>query len=400
MSRGYKIVVVLLVLLLAFFVYAEASKPAPVDWSPTFSIKSKTPLGTYVFFHSLDSIQQVRKVNQSPYQFLEDSTLSGTYIFVNNRINFNKAARKKLFKWVAQGNTLFVSANYSNLFNLDTLSLEWTTRRQRRRLIDYPQYNLVNPQLHADSAYTFTHNSAIAFFSKIDTIQTTVLGEVRFKRDSAAAANKWVNFIRIPRGKGKIILQTAPQAFSNFFMLSAQNYEYAQKALAYLPISGPVYYDVYYDVGFKVFHGSPLYVLLSNKYLKWGYYFIIIGAILFIIFEGKRKQKAIRVVPPLRNKTYEYTRTISGMYLKKKDHTTIAHKKIEQFLAYIRNELHTDVQKINQDLVTRLQQLTANSEEDIWALLKEIQRLQSSHTITKQELVSLNKKINHFKNHL
>src|SRR5699024_3525281 len=104
-------------------------------------------------------------------------------------------------------------------------------------------------------------------------------------------------------------------AFSNFFMLTKHNYAYAEKAMAYLNLKGKVCYDVSHDRAFTTYYTSPLYVFLGNKYLKWGYYFILIGAILFIIFEGKRKQKAIKVIPPLRNKTYDYTRTIAGMYL-------------------------------------------------------------------------------------
>lgn len=397
MPKSYKLILVFLLLLFGLFVYMEASRPEPVDWQPTYSIYDKIPLGTYVFFHSLsDKSTQLEKVDQPPYLFLKDSTIHGTYFFIHQKIGFNKAAKKRLFDWVSKGNTLFVSAYYSNLFDLDSLNLEWRYAKSKKKIISYPQYNLVNPDLRADSMFVFKHNAKLGFFHKIDTARQTVLGLANFNKDTVASTKTGVNLLQIPLGEGRIILSTTPQAFSNFFMLTAENYHYIEKVLAYVDLKEPVYYDVYYDPN-QPSYSSPLYVLFKNKYLKWGYYFLLIGAVLFIVFQGKRKQKAIKVIPRLQNKTYEFTQTVAGMYLDRKDHTAIAHKKITQFLGFVETELRTEVKRVDKDLIKRLAQLTHNSEEEIQLLFKEIQRLQSQSQVSKKELLTLNEMLNNFK---
>src|SRR5699024_2864468 len=129
-----------------------------------------------------------------------------------------------------------------------------------------------------------------------------------------------------------------------------------------------------------------------NRYLKWAYYLLIIAVILFVLFEGKRKQKAIKVIDPPKNMSYDYTRTIAGMYLNKKDHATIAHKMIGQFLNYIRVELRTGVDKIDKELIDRLEELTHNPREEIKALFEQLNTMQKARFVSEKDLKSLNKK--------
>src|SRR5699024_10142600 len=129
-----------------------------------------------------------------------------------------------------------------------------------------------------------------------------------------------------------------------------------------------------------------LYVILENKHLKWGYYLLIIGTILFILFEGKRKQQIIPIIEPVKNKSYEYVRSIAGIYLTQKDHLGIAHKVIEQFLEYIRAELRTPFDKIDSQTIERLSILTEISETEIADLFGFIKEIQDRQKITKQEL--------------
>src|SRR5699024_10041611 len=92
--------------------------------------------------------------------------------------------KKRLFDWVSKGNTLFASAYYSNLFDLDSLNLEWRYAKLKQQIISYPQYNLVNPDLRPDSLFVFKHNTEIGFFREVDTLQQTVLGLASFKNDT------------------------------------------------------------------------------------------------------------------------------------------------------------------------------------------------------------------------
>lgn len=400
MSKGYTILLAALILMLGMLVYLEASTADPVDWGKTYSSQDKIPYGTYIFFQNLkEQAQHLNLIKQPPLEFIKDSTVSGTYIFINQGFSFGEHARKDFLQWVEKGNVLFLSAEYSQIFESDSLSLQFEYGIRGKNIINYPEYKFSNPNFKTVEPYIFPRDASISYFKKIDSLNQTVLGWTNFKDENKKNYQEEINFLRIPYGKGELLFHTSPEVFSNFFLLKGNNYEYMEKLLAYLDLEGEIYYDVYLDPNFNPsrFHSSPLYVILLNKYLKWGYYFMLIGVVLFIIFEGKRKQKAIRVIPPLENKSYEYTRSIAGMYLDQKDHTSIAQKRIEQFLEYVRVHLRTEVKKIDKALIHRLNELTDVSEEEIFDLFEEIRNLQVKQNISKKELQSLNKKINHFK---
>src|SRR5690606_2354791 len=180
--------------------------------------------------------------------------------------------------------------------------------------------------LRGEQAYLFDKDTYHSIFIEIDSLNHTVLGQSQLYSQELVLKNPEVNYIAIDHGEGKILLHTTPQTFTNYFILDEDNHKYVTGALAYLPKKKTLYWDEYKKDGGK-FQTSPLYILLGNKNLKWAYYFTLLGVLLFIIFEGKRKQRAIPVVKPLENQTYNFTRTIAGLYLDRKDFKQIASKK-------------------------------------------------------------------------
>jgi len=57
---------------------------------------------------------------------------------------------------------------------------------------------------------------------------------------------------------------------------------------------------------------TPLKYILSQESLKWAYYILIVSIIVYIIFQGKRKQRVIPLIPPLKNTTLEFVRIIAS----------------------------------------------------------------------------------------
>src|SRR5690625_2929256 len=400
MSKGYKMLLIGLILLLSLVIFLEAGAPDPVDWRKTYSTEDKIPFGTYIFFKTLEEqANELQIIPKQPLEFIEDSTVYGTYMFMYEGVNFSESAQEKFLKWVEKVNTLVLSAEYSHIFDNDSLHLRFKYDIKGNDIINYPVFNFYNPELKNAEDFVFERDATLSYFNEIDSLNHLVLGWNNFKNANQLLEPNEINFLKIPYGKGELLFHSSPQVFSNFFLLKNKNYEYLEKLFAYLDLENTIYYDVYLDPNFnwKMFYSSPLYVILLNKYLKWGYYFLIIGAVLFILFEGKRKQKAIPVIPPLQNKSYEYIRSIAGLYLEQKNHAAIAHKKIEQFLDYIREHLRVAVKTIDQELINQLDELTEVSREEISQLFEEIRVLQEKSTVSKKELQSLNRRINRFK---
>lgn len=183
-------------------------------------------------------------------------------------------------------------------------------------------------------------------------------------------------------GDGTVILSLFPQAFTNYFILNTPNQNFTAGIVSYIDTSQRLYYDNHYKSG-KNANTSPMYVFLNNEHLKWAYYIMLIGVLFYVIFEGKRKQRAIPVVEPLRNQTVDFTRTIANMYYENGKNHEIALHKIQHFLEYIRGHLHLDTNVINNSFITNLASRSNNTIQDTQALFNTIE------TVTNQEKTSV-----------
>lgn len=386
-------------LLLTGLVFLEAKQPESINWNPSYAHIDKIPLGSFVFYEILQKKypQKLQKIKQPPFEFLIDSGQKGTYFFLNQGIGFGEAELNKLLTWTAKGNTIFISAKSLGSHLLDTLKLETKQALSYNTLKKQPIFNFANPELKRDSAYHYQHDTNLTYFSKIDTATQTVLGMTDYFEENLLLQDSLVNFIKAPFGKGKIYLHLFPEAFGNYFMLLGNNTEYAEKVIAYIDLKQPVFWDGYYKIG-NPFQTSPLYILLGNKYLKWAYYFVLIGAVLFVFFEGKRKQKSIPIRPPLENKTHDFTRAIAGIYLEEKQHSAIATKKIKLFLEYLRATFRVDTQEIDEEFLNKLSERSGNSLGKTRDLFVYIANIQKKNTLKKEELLKLNTLITNFKN--
>ena len=398
MGRSYKIILGALLALLAMLIFLEANQKDPVNWYPSYSITDKIPQGTFVFYESLEKVAKVEQVNIPPFEFLEDTSTTGTYFFLNASVGIDAAELNKLLKWVEKGNTAVISASYISYPLLDTLKITNDQKIRKNGLENIPQYNFANKDLRSEKYYEFNRDHTLEYFDSLNGKQQKVLGIAKVKDDNSVQNDSLANFVESKFGEGRFLLHSSPQAFTNYFLLEGENFEYAEKFLAYLDLQETIYWDNHYKNG-KIIHTSPLYILLSNRYFKWAYYFVIIATILFIFFEGKRKQKSIPVVNPLRNQTYDYTRTIAGMYLDQKDYRTIAQKIRDQFFIFLQKEFKINV-KEQKNYRQLIEQQTKISSEEIDQLFDQIKALEVKPSVTKKDIEALNRLIIQFKKNM
>ena len=384
--------------MLAGLVYMEATKPQPINWFPSYYKADKIPLGTFVL-HKLmeDSFKEnFIETDLPPFEFLQQEDLHGTYVFINNELAFDKTELDSLFNWASKGNNIFISANYLNEKLLDTLNLKMATEVSLTKITSEPLVKLVNNTLSSGTTFHIEKDLPVRYFSKIDTVSHTVLGVSGIYENWVKIDKPQINFIKVPMEKGSIFLHTQPEVFSNFFLLEGANAEYTSGLLSYLNDGKTLYWDNYYKSG-KHINISPLRVLLNNKYFKWAYYFVLLGVLLFVIFEGKRKQRSIPIIKPLTNKTYEYTKTIAGMYLDKNEYHAIAQKQIVLFLEYIRTKLRLPTEHINDRFYKAVAQRSGNTFEETLELFTLIEKINTQNNTSKEELMKLYLKINAFK---
>ena len=394
MDKKTKIYVVAFVLLILGYLYLESTKKQPINWFPSYAEKHKIPYGTYVLSQELSNLfpsTEIKTIDIPPYIYLADSTRFGTYFFVDESLNFGDAEFFRLMKFVERGNDVFISTHG---MHIDTLNFE-TERLLSKNLDEKVFFKLINKAFKGKE-YSFDRSFENQVFTKIDTLNTTVLGITGYVNAIEERTEEGINFVKFKFGNGYFYFHTFPEVFTNYSILNASNQQHTANILSYLRKDVPILWDEYYKTG-KSRITSPLKFLLSSKYLKWAYYMALIGILFFIIFEGKRKQRSIPIITPLKNQTLAFTRTIANMYFEKQEHKNIAEHKISYLLEFIRTKLYIPTTSIDATFYEYVASRSGNSLEDVEKLFKFCDQIHLRNEITDEELVRLNKMIEKFK---
>lgn len=404
MDKRVKIYSVLTVLVVVLIIVLEYNKPQKLNWFPSYAKHHKIPYGSYIFHEQLERIftaDNVIDLERPPFETLEnEDALNGTYFFLNGRVPFDDTELERLLNWTAKGNTLAISSTRISKKILDTLNLETSVVSNFNNFDNIFSLKLKNKVLNTlgnKEEYTFKKANFVYYFSAIDTIKTKTIGTISNVSDNDSEIEKdYINVIKQSFGEGEIIINLFPQSLTNYFILENDNKNYTAGLLSYLNPNQSIYFDSYYKSGKKIAM-SPMYVFLKAKALRWAYYIMLIGALFYIIFDGKRKQRAIAIVEPLKNKTLDFTRTIANMYYESGKHHDIAQHKIQHFLEYIRTHLHLNTNTIDSTFINNLASRSNNTIEDTQALFNIIEALSTNNSITKEGLETLNTSIETYK---
>lgn len=397
MGKKGTIYIVIAVLTLSAFMLLQYNKPKEINWFPSYVASHKIPYGTFVFNQVMETLfpKQLQQVYAPPFEFIAThDTLAGSYIFINNNIQFNKEELNSLLNWTSKGNTLFIASKNFEEGLHDTLGLDTDYFYGGFETSQQQAHSLVNPNLKLPDSVLFDRDTSTPYFSEIDTLKTLVLGEVAITEEEEHQLK--INVLQHPFGNGKIILSTFPEAFTNYFILKGKNKEYTAGVLSYLDATKPIYIDNHYKSG-KSFYTSPMYIFLNTKELKWAYYIALIGALFYVVFEGKRKQRAIPVVTPLANRTLDFTRTISDMYYERSNQKAIAEHKINYFLDWIRTRYYLGNITKEDDFYANLANRSGHSLEFVNHIFSFMEQVRNSDQLADTDLLKLNTLIQNFK---
>ncbi len=394
MNRQVKIYVGLLLLILIGTIAYDSTQPKPINWTPTYSVTDKIPFGLYVFDHEIDQLLKGRKLtrhNVTPYEYLEslydydslvnDYKVKGCIFNINQYSNLDSESVKEICYFVSHGNSAFLSARVLPDELLDSLHVEMDADFKYSDSI----FNWVaNPRLGSNK-YNILEGVGNNYFAKIDSTNTTVLGY-------QSGDSTRVNFIKVQYKNGEVFLHTQPTAFTNFHLLKKDHYQYAEKVLSYVP-QGNVFWFRKQQDG-EVISDSPLRYITSQPALKWAWYLFLLGMLVFILFNAKRKQRVVPIISPLGNTTIDFTKSIGNLYFQEGDHDNIINKKIIYFLEKIRNEYLIDTTKLDDEFVKKLHLKSGKELHDIKQAVFLINtHRRSPHNSVAEDLIQINNAI-------
>src|SRR5690606_28397777 len=168
-------------------------------------------------------------------------------------------------------------------------------------------------------------------------------------------------------GKGHLYIGTNALMLTNYHLLESNNHLYAESMLSYIDSEKVIWFDK--NIQLNAENTNILRFILGNKSLRWAWYFMLIGILLFIFFNSKRKQRIIPIIKPKENHSVEFAKTIANLYYLEKKQSDFLHKMIIYLLEYVRAELRIDTRKLDEHLVQDLGQKAGSKPEQVEQLV-------------------------------
>lgn len=403
----------------AVVVLIEMSRPGNIDWGDSFVQDSKAPFGTFILYDQLESIfpgQDISVSMGTAFQALHDvDDPPDNFIFINSGLEFTPTDSDELLEYVEKGGNVFLAAERLSGAFIDSLGVE--TSAVLAFLIasknDSMRVNFVSPSLRASEPYAYapSRTGSYQYVALFDEEHTTVLGvavdepaedvEGDGETDSVStkAQEDRVNYIRIDRGAGSVYLSTIPRSFANLGMLSRNGFEYASRALSYLPV-GSVLWDEHYKEG-RAHDRDPmsesrLRFVGSQEALAWAYNLLIVGGLLFVFFGARRRQRVIPVIEPPRNTTLEFVETVGRLYHQNGDFNNVAGKMIVYLLEYIRTHLGLSTATLDQRFVERVSERSGVPLQHVITLFNQVRSITEGTEIHDHEFMQFSDAIEYF----
>lgn len=398
----------------------EARTVESINWEKTYDSKSKHPYGTYFIRNLFDkglkghSVQDIEVSVQEYFDSTEIQILNEevTYFFVGKSLNLYNEEVNDLLSFVEEGNNMFIAAEY-------------LPNRLLKELFDnYNDYNY----------FGYTNDSTVELEIEANgfDFNYVLVNEVKGK----PVLNRWRNvnygltnrhggstigkagyrpcFMQFQYGDGKILIHTIPQVFTNKSLSTNNGKRYAEIALSYFPNS-TILFDNYSqnaldngemeidndktdrssDDGRGLSDHKTLDFILENPPLRWGYFVLLAGILLFVIFIGKRQQKIMPTMVSNDNSSLEFTETIARLYLKQNQHN----KLIVHLENIFKNKIRARYFIAYSDdasFVERLSKKSGVSQKEITHLLKLFRGGANITNVSDEYLVNLYKKLNDF----
>lgn len=403
---------VFLLLLVVAYVLVEIYRPKPLDWNRTYENNAPIPFGTQAVYDLLPGLfpgQSVESVRLPVYNRLREKALPprSAYLLIGEECRLDENDLRALLAYVARGNVAFLSGNGFPEALLDTLQIGLSQRnlldldRYRvntppksgpvpdqainRYLIDTMRVNFLNPHLRRASGYVLERETGENYFDVTDSTRARALGV-----DQRGS----YNFLQFDWGRGTLYLHAAPEVFANYYLLHDGDEAYAFRALSYLP-NVPLLWDEYTEQG-RVGEQSLFRFLLTSPALRWAYYLTLATLLLYVWFEGKRRQRIIPVLTPPRNTSLEFVETIGTLYYQQRDHFGIAEKKIAHFLAYLRQRFHLPTAELDEEFRAALMAKSGLARAEIDRLVDTMERSRRAGHLAEYQLLELNQRIEEF----
>lgn len=380
MSKTVKIALIIcsavILLFTAFFFVLKGYEPK-YRWDENYDYKSNQPYGLKLMFDILSGSRSAKDfivINGLPKDYLKKSDTNALYIFVGARFITDSVNSAALMKFVKRGNNVFISGINSTHYLFDFLTFS------QHALLYHSSYNdsLVNVTFSngiKDSVYSFDYclvenrfyHDWIGFEPKLLRDTLSLYGIERVSHIN----NGLVDCFRVKYGKGWFLFHFNPILFTNYNLRQQQGLDYVNTLLSEYG-KPKIYWDEFSktSLGEGEVHQSPLRFVLSERSLKWAWYLICILIMMFVVFNAKRKQAYIPLMPVNKNTTVEYITAIATLHYQKNSADFLADEMMKQFKSFVKHKYGISPHLEKDEMVKQLAPMSGVPKETIENLFK------------------------------
>lgn len=372
-------------------------QPKPIDWSEGYSAEEKKPFGTFILANTLDELfpDQTITTNQGPIFELTTPEKSENLIFINSSFEIDEFETEILMDRVSRGSSVFISAwQFSGAF-ADSLNIQvaYTFPEIGADILSLDSLlqnnvSFTNPNLEAINGWNFPIRLTESYFSSFDTTSSKVLGRID---------DSLVNYIEFNYGSGSFFIHTNPFLLTNYYIKDLEKYDYAFRALSYLPVRTTIW-DEYYKIG-RINNSTPLTFIVSEESLRRAWFIGVFGLIIFLTFGAKRSQRIIPELKSVSNSSIQFASTIAQLYLNNSSHKAILKKKVAFLNDYIRNNLGINVTDYDADTLISISQRSGIELEEIQSIFRLIDVVSIEKDLTNKRLKEVTDRIDWFYKH-
>jgi hypothetical protein len=388
MTRDWKYILYI-ALAIGAFLLLKLLSPKQHNWTVTYAAEDKNPFGGYAMNLLIRTVfpdGQLRHSYKTLYE-LKDSAQQGSNILVvASKFSPGDEDTEALLDHVYKGGNAFISTEYLNGKLADTLKL--ITEFPFGDVLsknDSTTVHLIGTGFDTTRTYAFKAANIGTSIRNFDTTRTSIIA-VNEHKEPVTIRMKW--------GEGNFIINSTPMIFTNIYLLADENSDFASKQLSYLP-NAELIWTEYYQRGRREI-STPLRFVLLNEPLSWAYYITLISLAVFMVFEMKRRQRIIPVIPPLPNTTLEFVATIGDLYYQNGDHKNIAEKKVNYFLEQVRSKYALATNQLDREFAAALSRKAGKGDKEMQELVQLIVQTKNSPGLSTEALIDLNAKLEAF----
>ncbi|AZA58941.1 DUF4350 domain-containing protein [Chryseobacterium shandongense] len=376
MNKTFKIYAVIFIVVMIILVLFEANKTERTDWRKNFDINQKSPFGLFVFNNEVNTLfkNKIKKISETPYNYYQADKKPHNILVIEE--NIDKESWHKILDQVSDGSDAMLIVSEMPKEISDSIGYyDSQISFEDENVLKLTDKIFTNDFIHLDK---FPSGRGFTFIKP----GVEVLGKTVEKNNTDQA-----NFIKIKFGKGKIYVHCEPLFITNYYLLKRGNARYAQDVFSYLDDRETIWF-VENDAKVSQFF---LRFILSKPALKYAWWVLLGGLVLFIFFNAKRKQRIVPIIEPLKNTSVDFVKSIGNLYLQEGDFHDMMAKKAQYFLNKVRMDLLIDTQHLDTEFAKKLHLKTGKPIEMIDEAIHLIKKAQDPYAqVMKEDLAKMN----------